>query len=76
MLYDSPFGLGGALWTSNKDKARHLARKIETGTVLINGLVASNPKNPFGGIKTSGYGRELSHIGIKEFMNIKTIWIK
>ena len=73
---DSPFGLGGALWTSNKEKGRKLARKIETGTVFINGMVASNPKTPFGGIKTSGYGRELSEVGIKEFMNIKTVWIK
>lgn len=73
---DSPFGLGGALWSNDLNKAKQLAREIETGTVTINGMMASNPKTPFGGIKKSGYGRELSEDGIKEFMNIKTIWIK
>lgn len=73
---DSPFGLGGSLWSKDTAKAKHMARQIETGTVTINGMMASNPKTPFGGIKKSGYGRELSEDGIKEFMNIKTIWIK
>ncbi len=73
---DSFFGLGASLWTSNIAKAKELACKIESGSVFINGMVKSDPRLPFGGIKNSGYGRELSHYGIKEFMNIKTIWIK
>ena len=73
---DTNFGLGASLWTSDKNKAKKLAAKIESGSVFINGLVKSDPRLPFGGIKTSGYGRELSHYGIKEFVNIKTVWIK
>lgn len=73
---DSPFGLGGALWCNDLDKAKKLARQIETGAVIINGMMASHPKTPFGGVKKSGYGRELSIDGIKEFLNVKTIWIK
>ncbi len=73
---DSPFGLGGALWCNDLDKAKNIARQIDTGAVIINGMMASHPKTPFGGVKKSGYGRELSVDGIKEFLNIKTIWIK
>ena len=73
---DTNFGLGASLWTSDKNKAKVLAEKIESGSVFVNGLVKSDPRLPFGGIKTSGYGRELSHYGIKEFVNIKTVWIK
>jgi succinate-semialdehyde dehydrogenase/glutarate-semialdehyde dehydrogenase len=73
---DSAFGLGASLWTSDLEKAKHLARKIESGSVFVNGMVKSDPRLPFGGIKNSGYGRELSHYGIKEFVNIKTVWIK
>ena len=73
---DSPFGLGASLWTSSKEKAKEIACKIESGSVFINGMVKSDPRLPFGGIKNSGYGRELSHYGIKEFVNIKTVWIK
>ena len=73
---DSSFGLGASLWTSNISKAKELASKIESGSVFINGMVKSDPRLPFGGIKNSGYGRELSHYGIKEFVNIKTVWIK
>lgn len=73
---DSLFGLGASLWTNNIEKAKLLARKIESGSVFINGMVKSDPRLPFGGIKNSGYGRELSHYGIKEFVNIKTVWIK
>ena len=72
---DSEFGLGASLWTKDLEKAEKLAEKIESGSVFINGLVKSDPRLPFGGVKTSGYGRELSHYGIKEFVNIKTVWI-
>jgi len=72
---DSDFGLGGSLWTKNLAKGESLARKIESGGIFINGMTKSDPRLPFGGIKKSGYGRELSHYGIKEFVNMKTIWI-
>jgi len=73
---DSLFGLGAAIWTNNLEKGEKIAREIEAGAIFINGLVKSDPRLPFGGIKNSGYGRELSDYGIKEFCNIKTIWIK
>jgi acyl-CoA reductase-like NAD-dependent aldehyde dehydrogenase len=72
---DSEFGLGGNLWTRDIGQARKLARRIESGAVFINGMTASDPRLPFGGIKHSGYGRELSSFGIREFVNIQTIWI-
>ncbi len=73
---DSDFGLGASLWTNDLEKAKKLSHKIESGSVFVNGLVKSDPRLPFGGVKISGYGRELSHYGIKEFLNIKTVWIK
>lgn len=72
---DSRFGLGGSLWTQDIEKAKNLVREIESGAVYINKLMASHPAVPFGGVKMSGYGRELSELGIKEFVNQKTIWI-
>ena len=69
------FGLGATLWTGDMDRARLLARRIEAGAVFINGLVASDARLPFGGIKQSGYGRELGEFGIREFTNVKTVWI-
>jgi succinate-semialdehyde dehydrogenase / glutarate-semialdehyde dehydrogenase len=72
---DTEFGLGAALWTKDVARARYLVRQIETGAVFINGMVASQPALPFGGIKRSGYGRELGGHGIREFTNIKTVWI-
>ncbi|HEV3234387.1 MAG TPA: aldehyde dehydrogenase family protein, partial [Candidatus Dormibacteraeota bacterium] len=72
---DSPYGLGSALWTRDIERGRRLAADIEAGSVFINGMVASDPRLPFGGIKRSGFGRELSHYGIKEFVNIQTVWI-
>jgi succinate-semialdehyde dehydrogenase/glutarate-semialdehyde dehydrogenase len=72
---DSDFGLGAALWTRDLARARDLARRIESGSVFINGMVASDPRLPFGGVKRSGYGRELSEFGIREFCNIQTIWV-
>ena len=72
---DSEFGLGGNLWTRDLDRARQLAQRLESGAVFINGMTASDPRLPFGGVKQSGYGRELSSFGIREFVNIQTIWI-
>jgi succinate-semialdehyde dehydrogenase/glutarate-semialdehyde dehydrogenase len=69
------YGLGAALWTTDLDRAHTLARRIEAGAVFINGLVASDPRLPFGGIKQSGYGRELGVHGAREFTNIKTVWV-
>ncbi len=73
---DSDFGLGASLWTSDRNRAKKIASEIETGSVFVNGMVKSDPRLPFGGIKNSGYGRELSHYGMKEFVNIKSVWIK
>ncbi|MFT4271161.1 MAG: NAD-dependent succinate-semialdehyde dehydrogenase [Pantoea sp.] len=69
------FGLGAAVWTGDVNKGYELARKIEAGAVFVNGLVASDARLPFGGIKQSGYGRELGEFGIREFTNVKTVWI-
>jgi succinate-semialdehyde dehydrogenase / glutarate-semialdehyde dehydrogenase len=73
---DSRFGLGAALWTQDQAKAERLVPLIEAGTVFVNGLVKSDPRLPFGGVKASGYGRELGAEGIRSFCNAKTVWIK
>ncbi|MFI5192868.1 MAG: NAD-dependent succinate-semialdehyde dehydrogenase [Chitinophagales bacterium] len=70
---DSSYGLGGSIWTRDLDKGFYLARKMESGAVFINSLVKSDPRLPFGGVKRSGYGRELGKTGIREFVNIKAI---
>jgi succinate-semialdehyde dehydrogenase/glutarate-semialdehyde dehydrogenase len=70
----SAFGLGAAIFTRDKDRADRMARELEAGNIFINGLVKSDPRLPFGGVKQSGYGRELSWFGIQEFVNIKTVY--
>ena len=71
----SPFGLGGNLWTRDLERAEQIAARLESGAVFVNGMTASDPRLPFGGVKKSGYGRELSAFGIHEFVNIQTVWI-
>ncbi len=71
----SNFGLGASLWTENPDQIPRLVKLLQSGTVTVNGMVRSDPRMPFGGIKKSGYGRELAHYGLKEFVNIKSIII-
>lgn len=76
MANDSEYGLGATIFTKDINKAQQLATCIDSGAVFINSPVKSDPRLPFGGVKKSGYGRELSHYGIREFVNIKTVWIK
>jgi len=71
----SPYGLGASLWTRDPARADALAGALEVGTVFVNGLVKSDPRLPFGGVKRSGHGRELSEFGLREFVNIKSVWI-
>lgn len=72
----SEFGLSGNIWTRDIASARKIARDLDTGGVFVNGYTASNPRVPVGGVKNSGYGRELSHFGVHAFMNAQTVWIE
>jgi succinate-semialdehyde dehydrogenase / glutarate-semialdehyde dehydrogenase len=71
----SRYGLAASLWTRDLARAREFAARIEAGVVFVNGMVKSDPRVPFGGIKASGYGRELGSFGIREFVNVKTVWV-
>ncbi len=71
----SQYGLGCTIWTRDVERAQRLAQGIEAGSVFINGMVASDPRLPFGGVKASGFGRELSHFGVHEFTNVQSLWI-
>jgi acyl-CoA reductase-like NAD-dependent aldehyde dehydrogenase len=70
---DSKFGLGVSIWTQDLEKAEKLSSRIESGIVTVNSMVVSDPRVPFGGIKNSGFGRELSRYGMLEFVNIKSV---
>jgi len=72
---DSDFGLGGSVWTRDLDRGVAAARQLQCGCAFVNELVKSDPRIPFGGVKMSGYGRELSYHGIHEFVNAKTVWV-
>lgn len=72
----SEYGLGASIWTQDLDRARKVASGLRCGSVFVNEITKSDPRLPFGGVGRSGYGRELSDFGLREFTNVKTVWIK
>ena len=72
---DSSLGLGAAVWTKDVARGKQLAARIDAGCVFVNGMVKSDPRVPFGGVKRSGHGRELDAVGMREFLNLKTVWV-
>ena len=72
----SRYGLGASVWATDAARARELVSRLEVGMVFVNGMVKSDPRLPFGGVKDSGFGRELAREGIMEFVNAKTVWIR
>jgi acyl-CoA reductase-like NAD-dependent aldehyde dehydrogenase len=72
----SRYGLGGSIWTAELERGRELAARFEAGAVFVNEIVKSDPRLPFGGVKCSGYGRELAAFGLREFVNVKTVWVR
>jgi len=72
---DTEFGLGATIWTGDPDERERFVREVEAGMVFVNGMVTSYPQLPFGGVKTSGYGRELTELGMREFVNVKSVWV-
>ncbi|HKJ76115.1 MAG TPA: aldehyde dehydrogenase family protein, partial [Gammaproteobacteria bacterium] len=73
---DTDFGLGGSVWTADSERGERLALGLDCGCAFVNGMVKSDPRLPFGGIKNSGFGRELGRHGIQEFVNAKTVWVR
>ena len=73
---DTRFGLGGSVWTRDPARGERFVSRVEAGAVFVNGIVRSDPRLPFGGVKASGYGRELSRYGLLEFVNVQSVWLR
>jgi succinate-semialdehyde dehydrogenase/glutarate-semialdehyde dehydrogenase len=71
----TPYGLGAAVWTADTARGERFARRVAAGMTFVNDMVRSDPRLPFGGIKESGFGRELTEFGLREFLNAKTVWV-